>query len=263
LSRKPRIITFGLLKNIASLDDPELFYRAWLQCLAVHYAMWENNMKHGDISLGNLMYYMKEDVDGKEKVIGVLNDWDLASNSADGVQEVDKGRARTGTIPFAALDLVFNRTVIDLRLYRFDVESFKWVLLYGCLNTPENKKHLREWCDPEYSHTTRIAFLSEVHKRKPRAHWEVLYAFACDHMSWFMGNIAWRTQPVRTNLFVTRPTGGKIRIRDYIDWIDSARWKISTMEPMTSSPQKQELSPEEVWERIQRPLLRLVLPAKH
>ncbi|KAF9441538.1 hypothetical protein P691DRAFT_621685, partial [Macrolepiota fuliginosa MF-IS2] len=94
-----------------------------------HYSMWQNNMRHGDISLGNLMYYM-EYVGGKETPIGVLNDWDLASNSADGVREVDKGRARTGTIPFAALDLLANAMVTDLRLYRFDVESSIWVLLY-------------------------------------------------------------------------------------------------------------------------------------
>ncbi|KAF9439747.1 hypothetical protein P691DRAFT_831686, partial [Macrolepiota fuliginosa MF-IS2] len=142
---------------------------------------------------------VEEDVDDKEKVFGMLNDWDLASNLADGAQEVDKGWAWTGMIPFAALDLLnktFDQMGIDLQLYCFDAKSFKWVLLYSCLNTLDNEKYLREWCNPDHSHDKCSTFLSETNRWKPRDGWEKLYTLACDFMSWFIANITGRVQSV-------------------------------------------------------------------
>lgn len=72
------------------------------------------------------MYYREGD---SGVVVGVLNDYDLASlrSSANPL-----GNERTGTIPFMAIDLL-SKNGQDGRvehLYRHDMESFIWVLVW-------------------------------------------------------------------------------------------------------------------------------------
>ncbi|KAF8423739.1 hypothetical protein L210DRAFT_3569339, partial [Boletus edulis BED1] len=57
-----------------------------------HLALWKNDVYHRDISASNLMY---RTVNGK--IVGVLNDFDLAST-----EKTATGTERTGTIPFMA-----------------------------------------------------------------------------------------------------------------------------------------------------------------
>ena len=117
-----------------------------------------------------------------DKVIGVLCDWDLAeqkarngdvpstrayvvvgvhmagSQSSGSTSESDaegdgpkdgpvKPRYRTGTGPFMALDLLRDGSV-PLHVYRHDLESFFYVLVYVCAVWDPVQKmfgHLSSW----------------------------------------------------------------------------------------------------------------------
>ena len=94
--------------------------------VAGHWALWQEGIEHGDISVGNLMY----DPDSHR---GVLNDFDLARSRAAGGKPSSKDN--TGTLPFLALDLLCKGAFDGLvqRLYRHDAESFTWCLIYICI----------------------------------------------------------------------------------------------------------------------------------
>ena len=89
-----------------------------------HLRLWVKGIRHGDISLNNLMYAILAKT-GKR--IGIVNDLDLAT----WVGSLTTNNDRTGTIPFMAIDLL-NGGLEDRipRLYRHDLESFSWVLAY-------------------------------------------------------------------------------------------------------------------------------------
>jgi hypothetical protein len=74
-----------------------------------------------------MMWYEKDGI-----LMGVLNDYDLSSLArAQGPQENE----RTGTVPFMALDLLTPKGQGGeiKHLYRHDLESFIWVLVWVCL----------------------------------------------------------------------------------------------------------------------------------
>ena len=114
-----------------------------------HHALWKGGIEHGDISLRNLMW------DPSLKV-GILNDFDLINIRG----KDSKGGRRTGTIAFMALQLINPLMENPRRLYRHDVESLIWVLIWICLyyrgpdDTPQGMKQddvrerislLQEW----------------------------------------------------------------------------------------------------------------------
>jgi len=73
------------------------------------------------------MWYGKDGI-----LMGLLNDYNLSSlASAQGRQ----GNERTGTVPFMALDLLTSEGQGGeiKHLYRHDLESFIWVLVWVCL----------------------------------------------------------------------------------------------------------------------------------
>jgi hypothetical protein len=90
-----------------------------------HYALWQAGVLHRDVSPGNLMWYWGED----DTLVGVLNDYDLSSLAT--VQGPD-GNERTGTVPFMAIDLLTEKGQRGevKHLYRHDLESFMWVLVW-------------------------------------------------------------------------------------------------------------------------------------
>ena len=94
--------------------------------VAGHWALWQEGIEHGDISIGNLMY-------DPDTYRGVLNDFDLARSRA--VDRKPSSKDNTGTLPFLALDLLCNEAFDGLvrRLYRHDAESFTWCLIYICI----------------------------------------------------------------------------------------------------------------------------------
>ncbi|KAF9236381.1 hypothetical protein BU15DRAFT_31016, partial [Melanogaster broomeanus] len=94
-----------------------------------HYALWNAGIHHRDVSPANLMYYRRDDTN--RTVVGVLNDYDLAS-LANGKSPL--GNERTGTIPFMAIDLLEpdGQDGKVKHLYRHDMESFIWVFVWIC-----------------------------------------------------------------------------------------------------------------------------------
>ena len=98
-----------------------------------HRYLWEGGIEHNDISVGNLMY------DKTKNGEGVLNDFDLAHVNGN---TRPSGTARTGTMPFMALDLLTEGAWAGRveRLYRHDCESFAWVLLWICYRYDNGKE---------------------------------------------------------------------------------------------------------------------------
>jgi serine/threonine protein kinase len=93
--------------------------------------LWKKGIRHGDISLENLMW------DDRRKV-GILNDFDLAKFTD---QAGASGKDNTGTLPFMALDLLSEEGLHGKipRHYRHEAESFTWTLICLCLSTVEDK----------------------------------------------------------------------------------------------------------------------------
>ena len=139
-SRTLRLIVMKRLWPIYDLDG-EQFWNAFWQCVmcmcslpclyettdtttAGHYRLWVNGIRHGDISLTNLLYDLCVETG---KPVGILNDFDLAT----WVDHSTTNNDRTGTIPFMAIDLLKDGLELRTpRLYRHDIESFSWVLAF-------------------------------------------------------------------------------------------------------------------------------------
>lgn len=145
--------------------------------------MWEVGCQHGDISVYNLMYRKNDD-----KITGVLNDWDLATSCDARGPFTEKGK-RTGTLPFAALELVQHRNKPYTRRQRHDIESFGWCLVYICLRSPDNHQFLRTWHDIETSVSSRTRFLVDAPDYEPRTGFELLYASATAFIGWYMRKV--------------------------------------------------------------------------
>ncbi|KIJ62095.1 hypothetical protein HYDPIDRAFT_30647 [Hydnomerulius pinastri MD-312] len=92
-----------------------------------HHELWNAGMHDWDISCENLMYYEQ---DGK--IIGVLNDFDLAPLPSEDGTRCPRGNKRPGTLPFMAIDLLIpeGQAGQTAHLYRHDLESFIWVLTW-------------------------------------------------------------------------------------------------------------------------------------
>ncbi|KAG2355780.1 hypothetical protein BDR07DRAFT_1425211 [Suillus spraguei] len=125
------IIVFRKLDPITDLSDKE-FLAAWWHIVVCHYALWENNVHHRDVSPSNLMVYKTSD----GRYIGVLNDFDLSST-----RDSPLGQERTGTIPFMAVELLTEEAIKgDIKhMYRHDAESFIWVLTWVSLRYREGQ----------------------------------------------------------------------------------------------------------------------------
>ena len=81
----------------------------------------------------------------RDALVGVLNDFDLAAIMEPGATSPPKtGIRHTGT-PFFMLDLLSNEALRNVgvpRLYRHDLESFAWILLYASLCVKDGKENL-------------------------------------------------------------------------------------------------------------------------
>jgi len=178
-------------KELSSLRNGEHFLSGWRDCFECkclvssticiltyassgHYALWRGGIEYGDISLRNLMWdpFLK---------VGVLNDFDLINISG----KDSKGGRRTGTIAFMALQLIIPDGEDPIRrLYRHDVESLIWVLIWICLyfsepdDIPEGMEEkavenhmsrLQEWKtgDACRAYQVRWAFLTFLNSRVP------------------------------------------------------------------------------------------------
>ncbi|KAH7891060.1 hypothetical protein F5I97DRAFT_2071501 [Phlebopus sp. FC_14] len=125
------VLVFRKLRPITELYGDE-FLRAFWATVRCHLMLWQNGVYHRDVSPSNLMYYRDED----GNVVGVLNDFDLASTS-----DRATGTERTGTVPFMALDLLTKPALRGdvTHLYEHDAESFIWVLTWISLRYSNGK----------------------------------------------------------------------------------------------------------------------------
>ncbi|KAG9022616.1 hypothetical protein FRB95_014525 [Tulasnella sp. JGI-2019a] len=108
------------IREVAEKDFLLVFFDSAL----CHYALWTLEVSHRDINANNFIC-----VHGK--CWGALNDFDLASNHDwQGVTKT----GLTGTLPFMALDLLGPNGLEGKvpHLYRHDLESFYWVLMWIC-----------------------------------------------------------------------------------------------------------------------------------
>ncbi|RDB21959.1 hypothetical protein Hypma_010828 [Hypsizygus marmoreus] len=139
--RQPRVLRLLLFKCLcpitkrpalgsqSNLTEPDVFMCQWVECYRCHRALWLAGVEHGDVSLANLMY-------NPDTHQGVLNDFDFSvfRQSSQGVHV-----APHGTAAFMPLDLLCDEYSCGTiqRLYRHDLESFIWVLVWMTFSTNE------------------------------------------------------------------------------------------------------------------------------
>ncbi|KAF9458041.1 hypothetical protein BDZ94DRAFT_1301484 [Collybia nuda] len=176
-----RILRILLFRKLKPLDPEQLpmkdFMRGWKQCLTCHFYLWEGGIEHGDISLGNLMW-------DSNKKKGVLADFDLATlrDNAD-----KRGGERTGTVPFMALNLL-TKEYFDgkiTHLYRHDVESFVWILIWVC--TRQNSEWSRNmWNTSNYDacHSSKFRFIFQGHLKVTRLEQDDLWGLVTALIGW-------------------------------------------------------------------------------
>ncbi|KAG2048641.1 hypothetical protein BDR06DRAFT_999566 [Suillus hirtellus] len=132
-SRVIRIILLRKLDPITTLSDKE-FLLAWWEVVKCkcHRALWKRGVHHRNVSPSNIMGYRFGG-----RFISILNDFDLSSIE----QDHPRGFERTGTVPFMSLDLLTPETTADEveHIYRHDVESLIWVLIWVSLRYEDGK----------------------------------------------------------------------------------------------------------------------------
>ncbi|KAG1748446.1 uncharacterized protein EDB91DRAFT_1047965, partial [Suillus paluster] len=185
-SRALYIIVFKKLLPITTLSGDE-FLAAWWQVVRCHYVLWQNGVRHRDVSPSNLMVY--KTLDGR--FIGVLNDFDLSSTRV-----TSTNNERTGTVPFMALNLLTPEAFEGHveHLYRHDAESLIWVLVWVCLRYDEGEilsegRPLDDWlkADARACREKKSDFLVRIQNRdrtiKPslshQSNWQM--ALSCLH----------------------------------------------------------------------------------
>lgn len=174
VKNKLRVVRVVHHKELSSLRNGQHLLSGWRDCFECHYALWKGGIEHGDISLRNLMW-------NPSLKVGVLNDFDLTNIPG----EDSKAGRRTWTIAFMALQLIMLDGEDPIRrLYRHDVESLIWVLIWICLYFSEpddinegmkekavenHMLRLQEWKtgDAYRAYQVRWAFLLLLNNRVP------------------------------------------------------------------------------------------------
>ncbi|VDC02061.1 unnamed protein product [Peniophora sp. CBMAI 1063] len=141
------------LRPITELAGAE-FLRIFLDVVASHYVAYaKESILNIDISLRNMAY-----AEDNGQPYGTLIDLDISS---DGTSQADIAPIM-GTIPFVAHELMYAAQVplqVD-HLYRHDLESFYWILVWvcNCRNGTERvelRDEFRAWSNRETCHLAR------------------------------------------------------------------------------------------------------------
>ncbi|KAG2004794.1 other/FunK1 protein kinase [Coprinopsis cinerea AmutBmut pab1-1] len=145
--KNSRIIASPMYQTLWEVKTVEELQKAWLDAFKCHHVAWKTGeVLHRDVSENNIMFlrrFFKND----ETVVGILNDWDMASflDEAYNLRQ-STAKHRTGTLPFMSELLLFSdvedsddeeeeyQTVHHS--YCHDVESFFWVLLWAFIHYP-------------------------------------------------------------------------------------------------------------------------------
>ncbi|SJL03321.1 uncharacterized protein ARMOST_06674 [Armillaria ostoyae] len=88
----------------------------------------ERKVLHRDVSEGNVTFYRDEE----DIAVGLLSDFDNASRVDEQGDIIGSSmKQRTGTVPFMALDILQNVEIPVPHLYRHDLESFVYLLVWS------------------------------------------------------------------------------------------------------------------------------------
>ncbi|VCU39387.1 Bgt-20073 [Blumeria graminis f. sp. tritici] len=117
------------------------------------------NVLHSDVSEGNIIL-TKPDADGKSR--GILIDLDMSTSVDDKVNETEKTKI-TGTVKYMAIELLRNMSEGNYSIKkscRYDLESFFYVFLMGCLRygcLSVNSEYLKSW----YTNNTSLNYFKK------------------------------------------------------------------------------------------------------
>ncbi|CAE6432659.1 unnamed protein product [Rhizoctonia solani] len=187
-SRRParalRIIIFEFLEPITELTRDD-FVVALVECMRCHYVLWTNEIRHQDLSLGNLMVRREAD-----RSYGVVNDFDLSYSKG----QVESDKDITATALFMALDLQL-RSMEHLevkRLYYHDLESFFWIMVWMFLAVQDKKvkpvPKVAHWHtgDMEKSCEARsFLFFNGPERYIPHPEWTPYWKIVGEAINWF------------------------------------------------------------------------------
>jgi len=184
--RDLHILVSTFCHNLWEVRDIEEFKRVFLDCLECkcrsfshcfppphcylhtgHYhAYHTGHILHRDISENNLMIFRAEP---SADAVGILNDFDMAVERLPEVKEtqVNAAHHRTGTLPFMALELLDNHETEPVHLYRHDLESFFYILIWGATHydfesqTRRSTPNLmKDWLNPKTAPDMKFRLLN-------------------------------------------------------------------------------------------------------
>ncbi|KAI0782002.1 hypothetical protein C8Q75DRAFT_896166 [Abortiporus biennis] len=171
-----RLLIFVCYEPLQNVRNPKEFMKIFRDVVSAHhYVHMVVKILHRDVSITNIMFLRIGDM-----VIGILSDWDLAVGTSQEEQDAElmqlRGidprpanvsrlvvsseaapatiqpqtedkwasmRFKTGTTPFMALDLLEDIPP-PRHLYRYDLESFFYVLVWFCAAIKPKKKAKEE-----------------------------------------------------------------------------------------------------------------------
>ena len=144
-----RIVFQDVVEGCISFRTPAVGPLLTYTATAHHWAFQSSGILHRDICINNIMLYYRDN-----KLFGILTGWDLAGGAIPRGQHTPT-RRRFGTKPFISAD-TYAPWWTGEHPYRFDLESFYYVLAAFCAGF-----------DPE-KHTVRVPddWLAESQKGK-------------------------------------------------------------------------------------------------
>ncbi|KAK0207617.1 hypothetical protein IW262DRAFT_1281797 [Armillaria fumosa] len=114
------------LHEVKSLDEFKKVFIDIVECH--HHAYTKGKVLHRGISEGNVIFYRDEE----DNVVGLLSNFDNASRVNEQGDIVGSGmKQRSSTVPFMALDILKNVGTPIPHLYRHDLESFVYLLVWS------------------------------------------------------------------------------------------------------------------------------------
>ncbi|KAF8959300.1 hypothetical protein BDZ97DRAFT_1705268 [Flammula alnicola] len=164
--RDLHVLVSNLYAPLWEAKNVEEFKRVFLDCVECHYHVFTSGrVIHRDISQNNLMIWRPGQTD-EIPTIGVLNDLDLGMEVNDkGEPPLSANHHRTGTFPFMARDLLKPKLDIPHHLYRHDLESFFYILIWAATHYDFNNqvqpikptpKILRFWADETHAYDHKV-----------------------------------------------------------------------------------------------------------
>ncbi|KAF8974396.1 hypothetical protein BDZ97DRAFT_1751205 [Flammula alnicola] len=171
-NRDLHILASRHYKNLWEAENVEEFKCVFLDCLECHFHAYETGrVLHRDISESNLMIWREGPGVSETTSIGILNDFDMASELAsdDDNVVIDKTHNLTGTLPFMAFGLLDKASPPSRHFYRYDLESFYHILVWAAIHYELSKgrrrqtpQELRFWNDRSHAYNEKISGLHHL-----------------------------------------------------------------------------------------------------